>query len=113
YRQQTGLNESNVAQMPINAGTTAQQAIMSRLGPQMQRNRASVETQLVNQGLRPGMEAYDNAIKLLGQQENDMMQQATLQGLGLDLSANQQGFGQAVERGQFGNAATQQNLANQ
>jgi hypothetical protein len=111
------LDTSNVARMPIDAGTTAQQAIMSRLEPQLQRNRVSTETQLINQGLRPGTEAYDNAANLLAQQENDQRTQAVLQGLGLDLSANAQGFGQALTTGQFGNesqlAGFNANLANQ
>ena len=105
-----GLNTSNVAAMPINAGTTAQQAIMSRLDPSIARNRVSTETQLINQGLRPGGEAYNNAINLLGQQENDQRTQAALQGIGLDLSANQQGFGQALQAGQYGNQAIAQNF---
>lgn len=106
----TGLNTSNVAAMPINAGTTAQQAIMARLEPQLARNRVSTETQLINQGLRPGSEAYNNAATLLGQQENDQRTQAVLQGLGLDMSANAQGYGQAVTAGQFGNQAQGQNF---
>ena len=105
-----GLNTSNVAAMPINAGTTAQEAIMSRLDPSIARNRTSTETQLINQGLRPGGEAYNNAINLLGQQENDQRTQAALQGIGLDLSANQQGFGQALQAGQYGNQAIAQNF---
>jgi len=109
FNAQTGLDLSNVAAMPINAGTTAQEAIMSRLNPTLAKNRVSTETQLINQGLRPGTEAYNNAIQLLGQQENDQRTQAVLQGLGLDLSANQQGFGQAVTSGQFGNQAQGQN----
>lgn len=108
---QTGLNTSNIAQMPVNAGTTGQQAIMSRLEPSLQRNRVSTETQLVNQGLRPGTEAYDNAIKLLGQQENDQRTQAVMQGIGLDTSANAQGYNQALQSGQFANTANQQALA--
>jgi hypothetical protein len=105
-----GLDTSNVAAMPINAGTTAQQAIMSRLEPQLARNRVSTETQLINQGLRPGSEAYNNAATLLGQQENDQRTQAVLQGLGLDMSANAQGYNQALTSGQFGNQAQAQNF---
>jgi hypothetical protein len=96
--------------MPINAGTTGQQAIMARLEPQLARNRVSTETQLINQGLRPGSEAYNNAITLLAQQENDQRTQAVLQGLGLDMSANAQGYGQALTSGQFGNTAQAQNF---
>jgi hypothetical protein len=102
---QSSLDLSNVARMPVNAGTTGQEAIMSRLEPSLARNRVSTETQLVNQGLRPGTEAYDNAIRLLGQQENDQRTQAILQGIGLDTSANAQGYEQALNTGQFGNQA--------
>jgi hypothetical protein len=104
------LDLSNVAAMPVNAGTTGQQAIMARLEPQLARNRVSTETQLINQGLRPGSEAYNNAITLLAQQENDQRTQAVLQGLGLDISANAQGYGQALTSGQFGNTAQAQNF---
>jgi hypothetical protein len=108
---QTALDTSQVAKMPVNAGTTGQEAIMSRLEPSLAKNRVSTETQLINQGLRPGTEAYDNAIKLVGQQENDARTQAVLQGLGLDISSNAQGFNQALQSGQFGNTAQQQALA--
>ena len=101
----TSLDLSGVAKMPINAGMTGQQAIMARLEPSLAKQRVSTETQLINQGLRPGTEAYNNAAQLLGQQENDARQQAALQGLNLDLTANQQGYGQALTSGQFGNQA--------
>jgi hypothetical protein len=101
----TSLDLSGIARMPVNAGMTGQEAIMSRLTPYLQQQRTSTEAQLVNQGLRPGTEAYNNAAKLLGQQENDARQQAALQGLNLDLTANQQGYGQALSSGQFGNQA--------
>ena len=99
------LDLSNVAKMPVNAGTTAQEAIMRRLEPSLARQRTSTETQLINQGLRPGTEAYDNAARILGEQENDLRSQAALQGLNLDIGANQQGFSQALQGGQFANAA--------
>jgi len=108
---QTSLDTSGIAKMPVNAGTTGQEAIMSRLEPSLAKNRVSTETQLINQGLRPGSEAYDNAIKLLGQQENDARTQAALQGINLDMSANTQGYNQALQSGQFGNTAQQQALA--
>lgn len=101
----TSLDLSGVARMPVNAGMTGQEAIMSRLNPSLARQRTSTETQLINQGLRPGSEAYDNAIRLLGEQETDARTQAVVQGLNLDIGANQQGFGQAVTSGQFGNQA--------
>ena len=108
---QTALDLSNVAKMPVNAGMTGQEAIMQRLEPSLARQRTSTETQLINQGLRPGSEAYNNAINLLGQQETDARTQAVLQGINLDIGANQQGFGQQLEAGKFGNTAQQQMLA--
>lgn len=108
---QTSLDTSNIAKMPVNAGTTGQEAIMARLEPQLAKQRVSTETNLINQGLRPGTEAYNNAAQLLGQQENDARSQAVLQGLNLDIGANAQGFNQALQGGQFGNTAQQQALA--
>ena len=108
---QTSLDLSNVAKMPVNAGMTGQEAIMQRLNPSLARQRTSTETQLINQGLRPGTEAYDNAIRLLGEQETDARTQAVLQGLNLDIGANTQGYNQALQSGQFGNIAQQQALA--
>ena len=102
------LDQSNVAAMPVSAGMTAEQALNARLEPQLARNRASTETQLVNQGLRPGGEAYNNAIGLLGQQENDQRTQAALQGLNLQMAANQQGFGQAQTLNEVANQAALQ-----
>lgn len=108
---QTGVDTSGIARMPVNAGTSGQQAIMSRLEPSLANQRKQTETQLINQGLRPGGEAYDNAMRILGQQENDARQQAVLQGINLDMGANNQGFNQALQSGQFGNTAQQQALA--
>jgi hypothetical protein len=108
---QTSLDLSNVAKMPVNAGMTGQEAIMARLEPSLAKQRVSTETQLINQGLRPGTEAYNNAIQLLGQQENDARTQAALTGINLDTSANAQGYNQALQSGQFGNVAQQQALA--
>jgi len=108
---QTSLDLSNIAKMPVNAGTTAQEAIMSRLEPSLAKQRTSTETQLINQGLRPGTEAYDNAIQLLGQQENDARTQAALQGINVDMGANAQGFSQAATGATFANTAQQQALA--
>ena len=97
------LDVSNLAQMPVNAGMTAQEAIMSRLDPQLQRQRAQLETQLANQGLVRGGEAYNVALQEQGQRENDLRTQAALQGLQLDMQARQQGLGEAQALGGFAN----------
>ena len=112
YGQAQGsLNTSNVAAMPVNAGMTGQQAIMARLAPTLARSDAATEQRLRNQGLVPGGEAYENAMISQNQQKNDLLSQAALQGIGLDTAANAQGFGQAVQAGQFGNQAVSQNQA--
>jgi len=108
---QTGLDTSNIAKAPINAGTTGFDAIMSRLEPSMARARTSTETNLVNQGLRPGTEAYDNAIRSLGEQETDARTQAARTGIDLDTAANTNQFNQLLQGGQFANTAQGQALA--
>lgn len=72
-------------------------AIYSRLNPQMERARAAQETALANRGIRPGSEAYDRAMATLGQTENDARMQTVLAGgqeqsrlAGLDSSARAQ-----------------------
>lgn len=104
----TGLDLSNVAKMPVNAGTTGQQAIMSRLQPQLETRREALRTSLINQGVPPGSEAYQRAMLDLSQQENDLVQQAALEGIKLDTAANQIGFGQALQSANFGNTANEQ-----
>jgi hypothetical protein len=99
------LDTSNLAAMPVRAGVTAQEAIMSRLDPQLQRQRAQLETQLANQGLVRGGEAYNAAIQEQAQRENDLRTQAALQGINLDLAARQQGLGEAQTLGGFANQA--------
>jgi hypothetical protein len=53
-------------------------AMYSRLNPQMDRARASLETTLANRGIRPGSEAYDRAMRNQGETENDARMQVTL-----------------------------------
>lgn len=110
YGYAQGVDLSGLPQAPINAGTTAQQAIMSRLEPQLQRKRAALETQLANQGLVRGGEAYNAAIQEAQQGENDLRTQAALQGIGLDQAARAQAFGERQGATQSYNAAVQQNL---
>lgn len=83
---------SAVPRAPINAGTTAQQAILSRLEPALQRQRDSLQQRLANSGIGAGSEAYGTEQNLQGQRENDLMLQAAMQGIGLDQQARQQGI---------------------
>lgn len=107
---QKGLDLSNVAQMPVNAGITGQEAIMSRLAPQLERQQKSTAQNLANQGLVPGGEAYTNAMRDQSNAQNDLLTQAALQGIGLDTAANQQGFNQALSTQSATNSANAQDL---
>jgi len=53
-------------------------AMTARLDPQWKQAQTEEETKLINQGLRPGMEAYDNAMRVFNQGKNDAYQQANL-----------------------------------
>lgn len=104
---QTQLNTSNLAAMPVNAGMTGQNAIMARLQPQIEQQQKANAQTLANQGLVPGGEAYNNAMRYQGQQENDLRTQAALQGLNLDMGARAQGFNEAANQMGTQNAAQQ------
>ena len=108
-RARTDLDLSNVAKMPVNAGMTGQQAIMARLDPQLQRMDEQARQRLANQGLTYGGEAYNRAMGDVNQGRNDLLSQAALQGINLDMSANQQGYNQALSSGGFYNQGVGQN----
>jgi hypothetical protein len=93
--------------MPVSAGMTGQQAILSRLTPQLQRERAGLENQLRNQGLVPGGEAYNREIELFNQRANDLLQQSALQGIGLDAQMRAQGFSERQIQAEMANQARQ------
>lgn len=108
---QTSLNLGNAPQMPINAGTTAQQAIMQRLQPQIEQNRASMQQNLANQGITPGSEAWNRAMTEQKQGESDLYSQAALQGINADMAARSQAVNEAIQSGQFANTAAEQDYA--
>jgi hypothetical protein len=72
---------------PLNLNNEATEARLMELGsrrlnPQFAQRRAAMETQLVNQGITPGSEAYSRAMSQLGEQENDAFNQLLLSGRG-------------------------------
>lgn len=85
------LAEGKLAQAPIQ-GQSVQDAIMSRLSPQLDRDRESLRTRLANQGLMEGSEGFKNAMIDQGQKENDLYTQAALKGIDTGLAARQQGI---------------------
>lgn len=89
-----GIDQSKLPSMGINPGQSYQDAIMSRLNPQMDRENQQSDAQLANQGIGQGTEAYNNAKTLLQQGQNDRLTSATTTGMNMGLAANQQGFNQ-------------------
>lgn len=103
---------------------TAQDAVNSLQDPYIAQHRAATETQLANQGITRGSEAWNNAQRELGDAEARARLQAIASGrdeanmlFGQDLSSAQfvnsaqnQGFGQNLAAGQFANQAQAQDF---
>jgi hypothetical protein len=112
-------------------------AMYSRLNPQLDRDRAGLENTLVNQGLVRGSQAFNDAMDEANRQANDARMGVILAGgqeqsrlAGLDFTqfglenqaqlqmgqfanaAQQQQYGQNLGTAQFANDATTQNLQN-
>jgi hypothetical protein len=91
---QGGVDQSKLVSTGFNPGQSYQDAMMSRLAPQISRENQSFEQDMANKGIGAGTEAYNTAKQLLGQTQNDRLNSATVQGLNAGLSANQQAFAQ-------------------
>lgn len=81
----------------------ATNAIIDRNRPQMERQRAALETQLANQGIMPGSDAFKARMDDIGRQENDFNLAAINAGgaeqsrlFGIGTQAHQQGISDAT-----------------
>jgi len=90
-----GVDMSSLPQMPINAGQTYQDAMMQQLNPQIDRQQQMLDTKLANQGITQGSEAWKNAQDDAARSRNNLLAQATTQGMGMGLNAQNQAFTQA------------------
>lgn len=81
---------------PTQATNNAADLINARLLPQQKIDSAALDTQLANQGIMPGSEAYINAQAAMGRTQNDAKQQAQLQGITLGQSQQGQQYAQQV-----------------
>lgn len=100
YDVNTKIDQSQLPSYGINPGQTYSDAIMQRLRPQMAQDLNSQKVQLANQGIVPGTEAYNNAMRTFSQGQNDQLTSAIVGGMNTGLQANQQAYGQQV--GQIG-----------
>jgi len=95
------FDQSKIPANPINPGQTAQDAIMSRLQPQMDLQNKQFESDQANKGIPVGSDAYLAAHRGVEQSQNDAMQQAALQGINLDMTNRQNAIQQ---QGYYANA---------
>ncbi|MBC9904761.1 tail fiber domain-containing protein [Achromobacter xylosoxidans] len=99
---------------PNLATNTATDAILSRVNPELDRQYESLRNQLANQGIAQGSAAWNNAMSSFGQQRNDAVTQAGLQGINLGmqqqgLTYNQQTQNRAMAAALQGQQFAQQN----
>jgi hypothetical protein len=117
----TGIGDPNQSADTVRAG------ILSRLNPDLERERAALESRLAAQGITMGSQAWSTGIQDWSRMANDARVQADLAGgqeqsrifgLGLQQAGfNNQSVGQASNmdfgRATFGNQARQQSLQEQ
>jgi hypothetical protein len=99
-----GLQQSQAKPMyGINPGETYSDAIMRRLQPQMAQSAESNTAALANQGIVPGTQAYNNAMRTFQQGQNDLLTSAQIGGMQTGLQAQQL---QGTQAGQIKSLAT-------
>jgi len=98
---------------PTQSTNTATEAIMARVNPQLDRQEAALRTQLANQGISQGSQAWNNAMDELNRTKNDAFTQAGLQGIGLGMQQQGQTFGQGVTNRQLSSGEQAQQFSQQ
>ena len=80
-------------------------ALLGRMNPQIERDRSSMEAKLTNQGLRPGSQAWNDAVAEIGRNANDARYGAIL-GAGQEqtrlLNERERGYNMALRGRQQG-----------
>ncbi|GEM_PF-1418798 len=98
---------------PTQATNTATEALLSRINPELDRQSESLRTQLANQGIAQGSAAWNNAMGSFGQQRNDAVTQAGLQGITLGMQQQGQTYGQQTQNRQLAAALQAQQFGQQ
>jgi hypothetical protein len=104
-----GAPQQGPLQTSVNTDFTGLQnkatdAAMARQTQQLDQQQQQMSAQLANQGITPGSQAYDNAMRPLQQARVDAQNQAFLTGT----NYAQQLFGEGLQGGQFANQAQNQ-----
>ena len=117
YKVRDTFDTSGVtAKLPDSIDDTSRQrveeALMSRLNPQLAQDEAALRTRLLNSGIEVGTDAYNREMNLHAQKSNDARMQAILAGgqeedrqTKLLQGLNDQQFAQALATGKFGQDA--------
>lgn len=98
FNVNTQIDRSQLPTYGINPGQAYEQAIMSRLQPQIAREQSDLDAKLANQGIMEGSEAYNRAIQNQQQNVNDRLTSAIVGGMDVGLRANQQEYGQQANQ---------------
>lgn len=96
-----GQIQSSLARSPGDYRDIAQEAVWERQKPALDARRAAVETQLANQGLARGSEAWNREMEAV----NDAEDRARLAAISEGRVESSQLFGQDLSAGQFANSA--------
>jgi hypothetical protein len=86
---QTPFDVSKLPSTGFNPSQSYQEAYMQRLAPQLQMGRDQLAQDLANKGIDIGSKAYENAMRMQAQRENDLLLGATTQGFGVGQQARQ------------------------
>jgi hypothetical protein len=117
------LDYSKLGEMPeagFGAVQEVQDAMMSRLRPDLERRRASETQRLKAQGITEGSRPWQTSMGTLGEGENDASQQALLGGMGAygdifnrGMAVRQQGGREMESAADFANALRRQKFGEQ
>lgn len=86
------IDQSILASMPTNPGESYMDAAMRFMQPTQDRQREQLRTQMANQGITMGSEAYTNAMQDQGDQFDRANLQAIMSGMDKNMTARQQGI---------------------
>jgi hypothetical protein len=86
----TPFDTTKLPSTGFNPSQSYQDAYMQRLAPQLEMGRDQLQQQLANKGIDIGSKAYENAMRMQQQRENDLLAAATTQGFGVGQQARQQ-----------------------
>jgi hypothetical protein len=88
------FDTSKLPSTGFNPSQTYQEAYMQRLAPQLQMGREQLNQDLANRGIDIGSKAYENAMRMQAQRENDLLLGATTQGFDVGNRARATAFGE-------------------